>query len=471
MCVFNFNEHCLFCGSEAKSYGKKRGVDVSRVETIEFKDRVLKVCEKVRKNDEWAFTVKGRIVYVADLVSENARYHRTCFANFDSNRNIPKAFSSADSSKKQSLGRPEDSKRKQAFLEVVNYLQQNDEEQLTVADLVRKMEEILQGTGFEPYSIKYMTSRLLEHFKGQIIVTEVNGKLNVVTFVGTAKGILHEFYTQTRLTDNSELDAIRIIETAAKLIRNDIKGIQTSSKHYPSKEDLKQDAILDYVPKTLRILLEKVFAGKDNDLKLASVGQAIMQAARPRVLLAPLQFGLAVEMHNQFGSRFLIDTLNKHGFCSSYSEVQKFERSAALVHGTETLSSAETEFVQFVGDNVDHNIRSIDGFNTFHGMGIIASVTPGKVEAKPVPRERVLSDDIIRVGRINIKYLDPLHTNKPPVIFRQLQPKNVVDFTANVDILWEVSLILHPSRPAWSGLMQSVHKGTYPGKSAIVFCQ
>ena len=29
--------------------------------------------------------------------------------------------------------------------------------------------------------------------------------------------------------------------------------------------------------------------GKDVDLKRASIGQAVMQAARPRVLLAPLQ--------------------------------------------------------------------------------------------------------------------------------------------------------------------------------------
>ena len=135
--VLNFKEHCLFCGSGAKSNRKKRCVDVSHVETIEFKNRVLKVCEKVRKNDGWPSTAKGRISYVADLVSEEARYHRTCFANFDSNKNIPKAFSSGDSSEKQNLGRPEDSERKQAFLEVAKYLQQNDE-QLTIVDLVKK---------------------------------------------------------------------------------------------------------------------------------------------------------------------------------------------------------------------------------------------------------------------------------------------------------------------------------------------
>ena len=190
-----------------------------------------------------------------------------------------------------------------------------------------------------------MKSRLLEHFEDEIIVTEINGKQNVVTFFSTAKCILHEFYAQRHSSDNSESEAIRIIETAAKLIKNDIKGIQTSSEYYPSRNDLEKVAVLEYVPKTLLIFHRKIFAGKDNDLKLGSIGQAIMQAARPRALLAPLQFGLAVEMHDQFGSRFLIDTL-KHGFSSSYSEVQKFERSAALVHGAESLSPVDTEFVQ-----------------------------------------------------------------------------------------------------------------------------
>ena len=54
-------------------------------------------------------------------------------------------------------------------------------------------------------------------------------------------------------------------------------------------------------------------------MKIAAIGQAIMQAARPRVLLAPLQFGLGVQMHHHFASRFLIDSLHKHGFCCSYS--------------------------------------------------------------------------------------------------------------------------------------------------------
>ena len=29
------------------------------------------------------------------------------------------------------------------------------------------------------------------------------------------------------------------------------------------------------------------------------------------------------------------------------------------------------KFTQWIGDNLEHNVRTIDGKNTFHGMGII----------------------------------------------------------------------------------------------------
>ena len=32
----------------------------------------------------------------------------------------------------------------------------------------------------------------------------------------------------------------------------------------------------------------------------------------------------------------------------------------------------------FAGDNVDHNIITLDGKGTFHGMGMIAAITQGK---------------------------------------------------------------------------------------------
>lgn len=121
------------------------------------------------------------------------------------------------------------------------------------------------------------------------------------------------------------------------------------------------------------MLLCGIIKQTNSGVKVASIGQSIMQAARPRVLLAPLQIALAIQMHHHFSSRFLIDSLHKHGFCSPYKEVVRFEQNAAANQGTD-IPNYDAQFVQYSADNVDHNIRTIDGANTFHGMGIIAII-------------------------------------------------------------------------------------------------
>ena len=59
-------------------------------------------------------------------------------------------------------------------------------------------------------------------------------------------------------------------------------------------------------------------------------------------------------------------------------------------------------FLQYAANNVDHDIRTLDGKNTFHGMGIIAAFTPViNIEGR-IRRTNVTADDIAAVGRINI---------------------------------------------------------------------
>lgn len=76
-----------------------------------------------------------------------------------------------------------------------------------------------------------------------------------------------------------------------------------------------------------------------------------------------------------------MDTLNKMGFGSSYSETLRFEKNAAncaapnlLGKDIDVLNSA----LLFAADSVDHNILNTDGKGTFHGMGMIAAITPGQ---------------------------------------------------------------------------------------------
>ena len=181
----------------------------------------------------------------------------------------------------------------------------------------------------ESQSIAYghtlMKASLKEYFGDQIIITDINEKSNEVTLQSTAECVLQEFHD--RQEDDPDMEKILLIKKAAKLIRNDIKSVGTSNEHYPPSYEIEsQEKSYNFLPTSVNVFLEGIIMGKDVDLKRASIGQAIMQAARPRVLLAPLQIGLDVQLHHHFASRLLIDSLHRLGFCYSYQEVQTFEK-------------------------------------------------------------------------------------------------------------------------------------------------
>ena len=124
----------------------------------------------------------------------------------------------------------------------------------------------------------------------------------------------------------------------------------SSREEYPDSTTIENHR--NYIPETLRQFLEQVIRKKDASLKISAIGQALVQTTRPNTVIAPLQIGLAVQMHRTFGSRFLIDTLSHLGFCTSYTEVRKFELNAAVFHGIDLPETTDT--VQFMADNVDH---------------------------------------------------------------------------------------------------------------------
>ncbi|KAL9964853.1 hypothetical protein ACROYT_G028551 [Oculina patagonica] len=187
---------------------------------------------------------------------------------------------------------------------------------------------------------------------------------------------------------------------ASRLIKNEIKLLKTSNEVFLSIETEAEENV-DFLPATLKTFLEGILVGKDN-VKLASIGQAIVQMARPRVILAPLQVGLAVQLHHNFASRFLIDTLHRHGFFSSYQEVQLFNKNAALNQGTD-MPDYDGEFAQYIADNVDHNLRILDGNDTFHGMGMICIITPGTNRKRSVPRRKLSPQDISAAGNVGLR--------------------------------------------------------------------
>ena len=105
----------------------------------------------------------------------------------------------------------------------------------------------------------------------------------------TVRKILRNYHDQPDpLTEEEE--KYKIITTAAKLIKSDIKKENKKKcngkvEHYP----LCLENALKYLPESLKGFFKHLFVGKDTSRKIAGIGQSILQAVCPRSSLAPLQ--------------------------------------------------------------------------------------------------------------------------------------------------------------------------------------
>ena len=101
-------------------------------------NRVIADANLRRQNNEWSLEGKGRLEFVNDLRAEDAIYHGDCNSRFSSGKREP-GVDIAVSSRKR--GRPIISEREEAFEEIVEYLCQNDDKQITISKLNDMMKE------------------------------------------------------------------------------------------------------------------------------------------------------------------------------------------------------------------------------------------------------------------------------------------------------------------------------------------
>lgn len=86
--------------------------------------------------------------------------------------------------------------------------------------------------------------------------------------------------------------------------------------------------------------------------------------------------GLSVLLYRRYGSKRLLDVLSSLGFAAAYKNTVEYEISA-VYHPQPHISSSESgALVQYVGDNADTNVQTLDGNNTLDVMGMIKIVSP-----------------------------------------------------------------------------------------------
>ena len=96
--------------------------------------------------------------------------------------------------------------------------------------------------------------------------------------------------------------------------------------------------------------------------------------------------------------------LYKLGFAASYSEVKWFKQACVINQSIDEQIqrlSSDTSFSQFITDNVDHTIVTLDRNGSFHEMGTIASNVSSRnhiiEEIKITRPQKLLKADIISV--------------------------------------------------------------------------
>ena len=195
---FDISSDCLFCGQAAEG-SKKKGDSVYQVRSLNFQEQIEQCCLQRGADDKWAESVLGRIKAVHDLPAADALYHQQCSVNFRTARAIPSAYQ-PDEGASTTKSRPPISKRAEAFTKVVDYLKEFDDEQITLKDLCRKMEDYLDFND-TAYTEKHMRQKLESQFGDEIVISCIRGKQNVVTFRSVAEKILSQFGKSKKETD------------------------------------------------------------------------------------------------------------------------------------------------------------------------------------------------------------------------------------------------------------------------------
>ena len=436
--------------------------DWRHVQVLSVRETLLSICSS--RNDQLAENVKRRLLDCIDLVAAEARYHFHCRCEFK--RNIPAS---------STPGRPSDQDRMVYFNAVCTWLE-SEAEIHTVTEIYNKMVEIA-GSEDSVYSQKWLKTKLKERYGDHITFSEGEGKGSKVCFRNMMEYLINDKWYQDRKSSTQD-EAERIISMAANLILDDIRSSKFDCEWYPTTEIMQStEHVLEWIPSKLRLFMQCICK---NTLKQSSIGQVLVSATHPRSCVPPILFGLGVDVDHVFGSRWLIDQLNKFGFCVSMDEVTRYKQSVMENDSYDIeVSKLAGSFTQWSADNVDHNVRTLDGKGSLHGMGIIFSTTSKfgpsyPTNHSPIKRNKLKKvEDVIKQQGIPItKYSPSSTTGLSKLIFKErctLDIMQDIHAPVQLDLLWNGAIFLRAkgTRPNWSGYMTEVCNGKYPGKSTV----
>jgi hypothetical protein len=164
--------------------------------------------------------------------------------------------------KSEVVGRPADSEKNTCFEALCHWLdEEGDTDKMTLSELHEKMRDLTDGQ--DVYGIKTLRQKLVVHYGDHIFWSKVRGgRDDVLCFRNMASYIVHEqWHSEKR--ENIQLEAERIVRTCAKLLKEDIRGLEDSKKYYPSTSDIRDiDKGREFLSPLTRKLVSAVVAAR-----------------------------------------------------------------------------------------------------------------------------------------------------------------------------------------------------------------
>ena len=141
------------------------------------------------RTDDWSCEVRGSAETVCCLRAEEDVYHRRCLQLFSLQRDRPTCERESDEAtpakKKPGINLDTDP-RNAPFSKVIEFLEESDEEHLTMKVCQDKMKEFID----EPYSTTWLKSHPMQHYGDSVIIANRGGCQDVLYFKNGAKHLL-----------------------------------------------------------------------------------------------------------------------------------------------------------------------------------------------------------------------------------------------------------------------------------------
>lgn len=287
---------------------------------------------------------------------------------------------------------------------VMEFLERNrDECQFALRDILESYKGEMQG-------LKHICSKLLKYHNDEIIISRKQNREIIICFKDKAFDILTQAWYDRKSNDPNE-ERKRIIVAAANILLEDVRGMVYDTEFYPPCSEF-YNKIREDVPETLQILLDTLCTkNKKGNLtpyyrQSVNMAHSLIKIIRPNSFISPIQVGAASLLHEKTGCKDIVNLFSNYGYTASYIETKRFRKSQAQ-HLKDTMENEESLAeklenctIQFVYDNADHNVRTLDGSGTFHAMGGVMIITPYQTvttnnyvpRLKQVPTAEIVSE-------------------------------------------------------------------------------